>query len=205
MSLNAKSMSALLSCALCLLSGCVNLGAGTTQRTRLFVLSPLTTAETTATQRTDGDFSLGVGPLTLPAYLDRPQVVTRIADNEIGIAAFANWAEPLDRNFQRTLAENLALLLGTQGVYPHPWRSALRPTHRLLLEVIRFDANPAGDAVLSVRWEVLDNRGEPMIPKRKGVFRQTVTQGDVAGVVAAMSSVLADFSREAAAAIASQP
>jgi uncharacterized lipoprotein YmbA len=74
-----------------------------------------------------------------------------------------------------------------------------------LLEVIRFDANPAGDAVLSVRWEVLDDRGEPMIPKRKGVFRQAVTQEDVAGVVAAMSSVLADFSREAAAAIASQP
>jgi hypothetical protein len=198
-------MSALLGCALCLLSGCVNLGAGTTQRTRLFVLSPLNTAETTATQRTDGDFSLGVGPLTLPAYLDRPQVVTRIADNEINIADFANWAGPLDRNFQSVLAENLALLLGTDAVYPHPWRGTLRPTFRLLLEVTRFDANPTGDAVLSVRWEVLDVRGAPVIPKRKGVFRQAVAQNDIADVVAAMSSVLADFSREAAAAIASRP
>jgi uncharacterized lipoprotein YmbA len=201
MSANAKSMLTLVGCGLWLLAGCLDLGKGTTQTTRLYVLSPLTTAEAPVTTLQDGDIALGVGPLNLPSYLKRPQVVTRIEDNEIVAADFANWAEPLDRSFQRVLAENLSLLLGTDAVYPHPWRRTLRPTYRLQLEVIRFDANPAGDAVLSVRWEVLDTRGQPLTDKKRSDFRQAVAQDDISYVVSAMSLTLADFSREVATVI----
>ena len=64
--------------------------------------------------------------------------------------------------------------------------------------MIRFDANTTGDAVLSVRWEVLDARGKPVAPKQKGVYRQAVAQEGLAAVVTAMSLVLGDFSREIA-------
>ncbi len=196
---------ALLGCGLCLLSGCVNLGEGTTETTRLYVLTPMTSAGTTAASRADGDFTLGIGPLTMPAYLKRPQIVTRVADNEMQIAAFANWVEPLDSNIQWVLAENLARLLGTNAVHLHPFRRALIPTYRLLVEVIRFDANTPGDAVLAVRWELLDARGKPVAPKQKGVYRHAVTQGDLPEVVTAMSFVLADFSREIADIIKALP
>ncbi len=189
---------ALLGCGLCLLSGCVNLGEGTTEATRLYVLAPMTSTGTTAASRADGDFTLGIGPLSMPAYLKRPQIVTRVADNEMQIAAFANWVEPLDSNIQWVLAENLSRLLGTDAVHLHPWRRALLPTYRLLVEVIRFDASTTGDAVLSVRWELLDARGKPVAPKQKGVYRQAVVQSDIPEVVTAMSMVLADFSREVA-------
>ena len=82
----AKSMLALLGCGLLLLGGC--LGSGTTQNTRLYVLSPITTDEAPVTSRFEADFALGVGPLVLPSYLKRPQVVTRIVDNEIVAADF---------------------------------------------------------------------------------------------------------------------
>ena len=204
MNAKAKSMLTLIGCGLLsMLAGCVDLGSGTTQTTRLYVLAPMTTAEAPVARRQDGDFALGVGPLSLPSYLKRPQVVTRIADNEIVTASFANWAEPLDRSFQRVLTENLSILLGTHAVYPHPWRRTLSPTYRLHLQVIRFDANPTGDAVLAARWEVLDGRGQPLTAKKKSVYRQAVAREDIAGVVTAMSLALADLSRELAAAIAS--
>ncbi len=203
MNAKAKSILTLLGCVLFILSGCVDLGSGTTQTTRLYVLSPMDTAEAPVARRQDGDFTLGVGPLALPSYLKRPQIVTRIADNEVVTASFANWAEPLDRSFQRVLTENLSLLLDTQAVYPHPWRRTLSPTYRLRLQVIRFDANPTGDAVLAARWEVLDGRGRPLTHKTKSVYRQAVAREDMAGVVTAMSLTLADFSRDLAAAIAS--
>jgi hypothetical protein len=198
MSAQAKLMLTLLGCGLFALAGCLDLGSGTTQTTRLYVLSPMTTPEASVTSRPDGDFALGVGPLAVPSYLKRPQVVTRLDDNEIIAADFANWAEPLDRSFQRVLVENLSMLLGTDAVYPHPWRRTLRPTYRLLLEVIRFDANPTGVAVLDVRWEVLDTRGHPLTDKKKSVFRREVAREDISGVVTAMSLALADFSREIA-------
>ncbi len=201
MNAKAKMMLTLLGCSLFLLAGCLDLGKGTQQSTRLYVLSPMTTAEPAIPSRQGGDFALGVGPLALPSYLNRPQIVTRIDDNEIIIADFDQWAEPLNRSFQRVLTENLSLLLDTDAVYPHPWRRTLRPTYRLRLAVIRFDANPTGDAVLIARWEVLDTRGQPLTDKTRSVYRQTMAREDMAGVVTAMSLALADLSREIAAAI----
>ena len=194
-------MLTLLGCGLLMLSGCVDLGAGTTQTTRLYVLTPMATAAAPAANRQDGDFALGVGPLSLPSYLKRPQIVTRITENEIVTENFANWAEPLERSFQRVLTENLSLLLGTDAVYAHPWRRTLDPDYRLQLEVIRFDANPKGDAVLAARWELLDGRGQALAAKTKSVHRQAVAREDMAGVATAMSLALADLSREIAAAV----
>ena len=199
-----KSMAVALGLILAMLTGCVNLGPGTTDRTRLYVLAPMQEDMAQALGSLPPVDALGVGPLAFPEYLNRPQIVTRIGESEIRTAIFNHWAEPLNRNFQRVLAENLSLLLGTNAVYTHPWRSTLKPLHRIEMVVTRFDAEPQGDAVLAVRWEVLNDRGETLIPKRNGVFRKAVTQEDVAGVVAAMSAVLADFSREAAAEIASR-
>ncbi len=198
-----KCLLTLLGCGLLILSGCVDLGSGTTQATRLYVLTPLAAGETPAASPPNEDFTLGVGPLSLPSYLKRPQIVTRVAESEIIAENFANWAEPLERSFQRVLTENLSLLLGTDAVYPHPWRRTLHPTQRLQLEVIRFDADPTGEAVLAARWEVLDGRGNPLTGKTKSVYRQAVAREDMAGVVAAMSLVLADFSRDLTKAIVS--
>ena len=198
----AKMMLILLGCGLVVLTGCLNLGSGTTETTRLYVLSPLAPAASPVASVQDEAFALGVGPLILPSYLRRPQVVTRVEDNQIVAEDFANWAEPLDRSFQRVLTENLSLLLGTDAVYPHPWRRTLRPTYRLQMEVTRFDANPTGDAVLTVRWEVLDTRGHPLTDKKRSDFRQAVANEKIADVVTAMSLALGDFSREVATVIA---
>jgi len=187
---------------LLLAAGCVNLGKGTTSPTRLFHLAPLAASEVTAHHSSLKAGPLGVGPLSFPEYLNRPQIVTRIGENEIRTADFANWAEPLQRNFLRVLAENLVLLLGSDAVYTHPWRSNLRPAYRLEVKVIRFDADPTGDAVLTVDWEILDRRSNPVSPQKKSIFREAVNGRDDPAVVKAMSNALGAFSRAAAAQIA---
>ncbi len=197
-----KSMALIIGLILIIPAGCVNLGPGTTDATRLFVLAPMTDEAATAESGYTPLAALGIGPLAFPEYLNRPQIVTRIGMNEIQMADFANWAEPLQRNFQRVLAENLSLLLGTDAVYTHPWRSTLKPLHRIEMEVTRFDADPRGDAVLSVRWELLDARGRQVLPKTKAVYRQPVAGGDYPAIVAALSLTLADFSRDLTSAIA---
>jgi uncharacterized lipoprotein YmbA len=183
---------------LLLATGCVNLGPGTASPTRLYVLVPLGSGETGVVPNRLEAVSLGVGPLAFPEYLDRPQIVTRVGESEIRTADFANWAEPLQRNFLRVMTENLARLLGTDAVYAYPWRSSLRPAYRLEVAVVRFDADPPGEAVLAVDWEIIDGSGRQVRPRRKAVFRQPVGASDHAAVVAALSRCLADFSREVA-------
>src|SRR3954471_156925 len=49
---------------------------------------------------------LGIGPIKIPGYLDREQLVTRISQNRFAIAENDRWAEPLEENFARVLSEN---------------------------------------------------------------------------------------------------
>jgi uncharacterized lipoprotein YmbA len=183
-------------------TGCVNLGPGTTNATRLYVLAPLAVGAATAERGASPGAVVGVGPLAFPDYLNRPQIVTRRGTSEIVPAAFANWAEPLGPHFLRVLTNNLALLMGSERVYAHPWRSTLKPAYRVELDVIRFDAEQSGEAVLAVRWEILDARGNPRRPKTKAEFRHTLAGNEPAAVVMALSRVLGDFSRTLAVEIA---
>ena len=82
-----------------------------------------------ATAVTDGkggstrtNIALEVGPVTLPGYLDRPQIVTRKGRDEIEPAEFDLWPEPLKSSVSRTLGENLATLLRTDRVAIFPSR-----------------------------------------------------------------------------------
>ena len=80
---------------LLLADGCVDLGPGTASPTRLYVLAPLEAGEAGVDHDRLKAASLGVGPLSFPEYLNRPQIVTRVGDSEIRAADFANWGEAM--------------------------------------------------------------------------------------------------------------
>ena len=63
---------------------------------------------------------LGVGPVTLPRYLGRTNIVTR-RGMEMEVAEFDRWAEPLSESVPRAIAANLATLLRTERIVVFPW------------------------------------------------------------------------------------
>lgn len=75
--------------ATCLaLTGCAD-----SQPTRFYTLSPLAAALGSTPPTLLPDVTVGVGPVTLPPYLDRPQLVTRAGGNRVVLAEFDSWAE----------------------------------------------------------------------------------------------------------------
>ena len=48
---------------------------------------------------------IGVGPVTVPDYLDRPQIATRSSSSSLQFSEFDRWAEPLEKNLMRVLAD----------------------------------------------------------------------------------------------------
>src|ERR1700736_4827820 len=58
------------------------------------------------------EIAIGLGPVKFPAYLARPEIVTRSSPNKIDLSDIDRWAEPLDKNFVTVLAQNLTTLLG---------------------------------------------------------------------------------------------
>ena len=92
---------------------------------------------------------VGVLPVFLPGYLDRPQVVTWTGPGELRIDEFLRWAEPLDAGVARVLGESLGTLLPSHRVIRAPWSSAAPLRCRVRLELARFGPQESGEMVLT--------------------------------------------------------
>jgi uncharacterized lipoprotein YmbA len=182
--------------------GCVNLGKGTRQATKLYVLHALSETQTTSrVMPSVGDLTIGVGPVELPEYLDRPQLVIRASRNELQLADFAQWAEPLRDNVTRVLVENLSILLATERVSIYPRRVPLPIDYQVALKVARLDVDTAGKAWLRARWAIFGDDGKKLLLTRQSSHTEPVAAKGHEAMVAAESRALEALSREIAAAI----
>jgi len=165
----------------------------------LYVFPFLTEAETAA-PAAPRDLTIGVGPVTLHPYLDRPQIVTRASRARLMLGEFDQWGAPLQDSVTRSLAEHLALLVPTDRVVRHPWPRTTVPDYQVTVDVLQFDAGPGGEVILAARWQIL-NADEQILVMRTS--RLTAAAGGPAyeAIVTAMGRTLDALSREIAAAL----
>lgn len=187
-----SGIASLLLVGIVLLSAC-----GTSQPTRYYVLSSLADVETETVPRSG--LAIGVGPVKLPEYLDRHQIVSRQTDHELQVAVLDQWAEPLEVSLSRVLRENLGILLGTDAVFLFPWKFATNIDYQVAVEFHRFEADAQNQLVLHAQWEIIAGR-KPLLV-RKSVLRVSAETTDYAARAAAASRALAQLSREIAAEI----
>jgi len=149
----------------------------------------------------DQSISIGLGPVTLPDYLDRPQIVTRTNRNGVRLAEFDRWAEPLSGNVARTLAEDLIALLHNDSVVPYPWPGSIGVTYQVLVDVVRFDGVLGEKAWLDAQWSVRDKRGKNVLMLKRSTFVEPTSGPSYGALVAAQSRALENLSREIATAL----
>jgi uncharacterized protein len=165
---------------------------------KIFVLfSPI---EATERQNSDpsAQISLGVGPVRLPGYLDRREIVMRVGPSRFDLSENDRWAEPLDENLTHVLTQNLSILLGSDQIIPYPWPLDQKPHYRVEIQVLRFESNSAGEAQLSARWAVIDDTGKETPNLKASRLTRRAKEKSTDGSVAALSETVADLSREIA-------
>ena len=167
---------------------------------RFYILAPVAGSPPSATGPSR-ELAVGVGPVTLPEYLDRPQIVTRTSRHELRLAEFERWAEPLKDNFAQVLKENLAILLPSQRVIAYPWKRATPLDYQLTVAVWRFEWAADGQGELKTRWSLLSGDGQQELLTRTSSYDVRAASEDYPAIVAAMNEALAAFSRDAAAAL----
>jgi uncharacterized protein len=146
----------------------------------------------------DQAVAIGLGPVRLPDYLDRPQIVTRTDQNTVQLAEFERWAEPLSSNVPRTLAENLVLLLQNDSVVLYPWPGSIEVTYQVVVEVNRFDGILGDKALLEAQWSVLGKKGKSVLRLKRSTFVEPAGGSSLGALVAAQSRTLENLSREIA-------
>ena len=162
--------------------------------TYYYLLDPI---EPAAEREAGGAVRLALEPVEIPGYLDRQALVTRGTSNELEVASFHQWAEPLNANVTRVLAENLRLLLEQTDVVQLPSRIA-GFNAELQVELVRFERAADGPVTLVARWVVLDARNQQELASRRAVVNETLDGDGPEATVAAMDRALAQLSRRIA-------
>lgn len=189
--------------AICLAS---LVGCATSASSKFYTLTPLkgSDASTGVITVEEGDV-LAVGPVRLPDYLDRPQIMTRSEGNEIRMAETERWAGSLQEDVSRVLVENLSALLAGKRIAVVRWSSAMQTMapfqKRLAVEVLRFEGPLGGTVILKARYALFGPDGKKVISAGESIVREPASGSDYESLTAAMSRALATFSREVDAAV----
>ncbi len=174
-------------------------GCGSTAPSRFYVLSPVSeTNRPTDVEIERGRTMIGIGPVTLPPYLDRPQIVTTVGVNELSLGDFNKWAEPLKNNFSRVLSENLSAMLSGEPISIFPWQDSSPLDYRIEVEVIRFDGRLGQNTNLIAWWTVLDDKNKKLILARRASIIEPTAAPTYEALVLAQSHAVEAFSREVA-------
>ena len=149
---------------------------------------------------TSSNLSVVVGPVSVPAVVDRPQIVVSAGPNQVRMEEFNRWAAPLQNSIARVVADNLVLMLGTPRVTLSAQTLSADADYRAAIDVQRFESTPGEAAILDAVWTVRRTKDSKAETGRTTV-REIVQEKSYDALAAAHSRALARLSRDIADAV----
>lgn len=169
---------------------------GTSPPVRYYSLQP---TEPVLENDAEDSVIVRLGPLRIPEYLKRTQIVTRTDNAEVIIDDFSRWAEPLDQAMHSVVASNLDSLLSDVIVVAYPHITSIDFDYWILGGVSQFDADASGKVTLIVQWGLMDSKRNTILaPLRRRFEAQASNSNDLEAIATAMSDVLRQFSLDIA-------
>jgi hypothetical protein len=175
------------------------IGGCSTPQAQLYTLSPAAGAIARPADAAVAKFGVAVGPVSVPAVVDRPQIVVTKGPNQVGLDEFNRWASPLQGNIAHVVAADLSAQLGTLSVTSN---AAAEAEFRVAIDVQVFQSTPGEAAVLGAVWTV--RRTADGVARSASVDIREPCQGTgYAALAAAHSRALNQLSQSVAKAIGS--
>lgn len=166
-------------CFMLLLSGCSQMPPP-----RLHVLaseSTVTLPESGTGEGRVGRYAapvVAVGPVTLPEYLDRSEIVWRKGNLHLVMEDGDRWAESLRAGIHRVLSVSLARRLGEAAVVLPAGDRDSEADLAVPVFIDAFERDDQGRVTLSVQWEVRRPRQTESAPTHlRRVYLQTLPSG----------------------------
>lgn len=141
--------------------------------------------------------SVAIGPITLPDFLDRPQLVVQTSANRVEILESHRWAESPKSEIPRIIAADLTVLLQPARVSTYPQNAGMNADYRVLLDIQRFEMTAGKGVSLEALWSVRRSDGG-ILKTGRTVVGEPVNAAGYDALVAAQSRALAAVSRDLA-------
>ena len=181
--------SAIAACAVLILSGC-----GTSTPSRFYRLD----AAAVPNGGPAVQAAVMVGPVSVPATVDRPEFVVQVAPNRVQVEEFNRWDAPLEDDIARAVASDLSALLDTPNVTTTPLAD-FNPAYNVTINVQRFESVRGQTALVDAVWAVRSAAGKTQ--SGRTIAQETVQGEDFDALAAAHSRAIAKLSGDIATAI----
>ena len=170
------------------------IGCGTTKPARIYLLTPHPSDVESLQQANPSFPMILVGPVRLPEYLNRSQIIRYSTANELKSNEYHRWAEPLENNVARVLTENLRRQLQNDHVLLYPGLNVRHFDYRVSIDVIRFDVDTSNHVVLTANWALFVGHGDEVLRVQRLTIREPVKNRDYGSIVATQSRALGKLS-----------
>jgi len=142
---------------------------------------------------------IGLGPVSLPDYIDRAELVFQSDTHRFQVPPDQRWAGNLRENVSDVLAINLGRRKSGSRVQAYPWDPTGDVSYSVPVTIRQFHAVSGGDAILDVRWEIREGTGGKVVSRGSKVFTEGLSEEGYDGVVSAQSRLLAQLADAIAA------
>ena len=199
------------------LAGCVT---NPSPPTYFYMIAPMVPgAEESSSVMEKEQTVIAISNVLIPSYLDRNQIVTRLDEVEYELGEFDQWAEPINDNLTRAIAQNLSRLLADDGADVFPAAKEVPYEYGIGIEVIRFDGKLDDHVTLIARWGIFGADEGDLIVLRKFEHQEKIVdqppkpkpaapgtaesfkRENYKGLVMAQSRAVEKLSRDIAAAV----
>ena len=143
-------------------------------------------------------FGIGVGPVAVAEYLDRPNLVVQQTSNQLGVAESHRWAGDISQGISRVMAANLGRQMKSGNVRVYPWQRDDEINYQVTLDVRQLHSGEDGYAVIEVGWRVYSFPDKRLKVSKTFVDREPLESGGYGPMVAAESRLLARLAKDIA-------
>jgi hypothetical protein len=146
---------------------------------------------------------IGIGPVTVPEYQNRPQIVTQDTNSLLTFAQFDRWGEPLDIALLRLISEDLSVLLPDVTLEISPWNLAVPVKYQVIIDVVRLESRLDKDLSFTAQWSVIDLENKKMMLTKRSEFSKPIEPHNYSGLAKTLSTECASLSGEIAKTLSS--
>lgn len=145
-----------------------------------------------------GGAGIGVGPVSLAEYIDRPNLVLAENENQLSVAESHRWAGDLSASIARVTAANLGRRMNTGNVRVYPWQGDDGIRYQITLDIRQFHGAADGQAVIEAGWRAYSLPDRQLKASRTFVDREPLAADGYAPLVAAQSKLLSRLAADIA-------
>jgi len=178
------------------LGGCIAMSNSPTPR--FYALQAMDESQASEKFTIPSSVIIGIGPVKVPEYQNRPQIVTQDTNSLITFAQFDRWGEPLDLALLHLVSANLSVILPGATLEISPWNLAIPVKYQVIMDVVRLESRLDKDISLTVQWSVIDLENKKMVLTKKSEFSKPIEPHNYSGLAKTLSMECASLSGEIA-------